>query len=99
MSHKTQEEMKSILQSYRSHKGTQKDFCAAHGIKANQLHYWQRKLSKVTTVSKGNKFIPLKIGAIELTKQIEISYPNGNTIRIAATTPVELVERLLQIRC
>ncbi len=99
MRHKTQEEMELILQSYRNHKGTQKDFCAAHGIRANQLHYWQRKLSKVNTVAKGNKFIPLKIGSVELTKEIEISYPNGNTVRVPATTSVALVEQLLQIRC
>lgn len=99
MRHKTQEEMELLLRSYRNHKGTQKDFCAAHGIKANQLHYWQRKLSKSQSAPKGNKFIPLKIGPAELTHQIEIRYPNGNTIRLPASTSVALVEQLLQIRC
>ena len=99
MRQKTQAEMEFLLRVYRNHKGTQKDFCAAHGIKANQLHYWQRKLSKVPAAPKGNKFIPLKVGGMELTNQIEISYPNGNIVRVPMTTSVELVTQLLQIDC
>ncbi len=99
MRHKTQAEMEILLRSYRNHEGTQKDFCAAHGIRANQLHYWQRKLSKTASATKSNKFIPLKVEAVELTERIEINYPNGNTVRIPATTAVKLVEQLLQIRC
>ncbi len=99
MRHKTRDEMESILQSYQNHEGKQKDFCAAHGIRANQLHYWRRKLSKAAPVSKANKFIPLKIGAVELTEQIEINYPNGNSVKLPTTTPLALVEQLLQIRC
>lgn len=99
MRHKTEEEMSILLESYNTYEGTQKDFCEAHGIKANQLHYWKHKLSKSNSAPKGNKFIPLKIEGVERTTQIEISYPNGNTVRVPVTTSVELVEQLLNIRC
>ena len=97
MKHKTQKEMESLLESYKSYSGTQKDFCAVHGIKANQLHYWRQKLSKKIRHAKSNKFIPLKIESVELSTQIEISYPNGNILRLPANTTINIVAQLLQI--
>ena len=97
MKHKTQKEMESLLDSYKSYSGTQKDFCIAHGIKANQLHYWRQKLSKKKRLTKSNKFISLKIESTELPTQIEISYPNGNILRLPANTTVSIVAQLLQL--
>ena len=97
MKHKTQKEMESLLEFYKSYSGTQKDFCAVHGIKANQLHYWRQKISRERELTKSNKFIPLKIESTELSTPIEISYPNGNILRLPANTTVSIVAQLLQI--
>ena len=104
MKRTTQKEMKYLLESYQEYKGTQKDFCKEHGIKAHTLHYWQKKLSNTESDNKGNKFLPIAIKDSSLSSQvpstqIEIGYSNGNTIRLSATTSTTLIHQLLQIRC
>lgn len=99
MKHKTKEEIEHLLQSYQTYSGSQKDFCKEYGIKASTLYYWRRKLSRAQIVSKGSKFIPLEVEEKKISEQIEISYPNGNKIRLPIATSISLVEHLLQIHC
>ncbi len=105
MKRTTQKEMENLLESYKAYRGTQKDFCKEHGIKAHTLHYWRNKLSNAESDNKGNKFLPIAIKDYSLSSQapsstqIEIGYSNGNTIRLSATTSITLIHQLLQIRC
>lgn len=104
MKRTTQKEMAYLLESYKEYRGTQKDFCKEHGIKAHTLHYWRNKLSNAESDNKGNKFLPIAIKDSSLlsqvpSTQIEIGYSNGNTIRLSITTSTTIIHQLLQIRC
>lgn len=99
MKHKTKKEMEELLLAYSNYSGNKKDFCADQGIKAHTLYYWQRKLANSSCGSKGTNFIPLQIKAVDSISRIEVSYPNGNIVRLPANSPIDLLEQLLQISC
>lgn len=91
--------MAVLLQRQKESGLSVKSFCSNEGIAPSSFYYWQKKLRKEDT---GGRFIPLLVRAPGLVAcpasgqmpapgmdntPLEITYPNGTTLRIRRTTP------------
>lgn len=71
------ERMLSLVEQWRGSGMTQKEFCMEAGIKLGTFSYW---VSRSRENEKG--FMPLMPEKNNLTKEVELTYPNGVKIKI-----------------
>ena len=101
--------MAVLLERHKESGLSVKSFCSNEGIASSTFFYWQKKLRKEDT---GGRFIPLLVRAPGSTAcptsgqshasgmdntALEITYPNGTTLRIRQTLDLAGLRSLVSL--
>jgi hypothetical protein len=96
-----------IYTRYRSSGLTVNGFCSNEGIHPSKFYYWQKRIRASSSHPLvGNGFLPLAIdtpaksssGFCGTENQLEITYPEGTTLRLRGNITVEDILTLLKPR-
>ncbi len=74
--------MKAEVARWRQSGLSQKEFCQQLGMKVGTFAYWVTRSNKI---EKEKGFIPILPGQGVIASEIEVSYPNGVRIKVAAS--------------
>ena len=94
-SRRTAEEMFPLVEQYLQSGQTRKAFCAAHGISASQLHYWQGKYPRKGAVSQGAAFLEISAPAAGERAVMEVVYPGEVRLRLFVPASATFLRSLL----
>ena len=82
------EQMAQVLRAQASSGLNKKDFCKAEGISRSLFFYWQRRLSKMSSVSKEESgFTQVSVFAAS---ELELRLPSGTWIGVRSNSTGEL---------
>lgn len=84
--------MKAEVEKWRQSGLTQKEFSQQLGMKVATFAYWVSR----TRDEKEKGFIPLAPGKVDLGAEIELTYPNGVRLKVAASD-AGLLSRLIHL--
>jgi hypothetical protein len=95
-----------IYSRYRESGLTVNDFCSNEGLHPSKFYYWQKRIRSSPHPLVSNGFLPLSIdppaypssGSLVTENQLEITYPEGTTLRLHGNITVEDILTLLKIR-
>lgn len=84
--------MKAEVERWRQSGLTRKEFSNQLGMKLATFSYWVSR----TREDKGTGFIPLVAGKVDSAAEIELTYPNGVRLKVAASD-LGLLSRLIHL--
>ncbi len=101
-------EMYSLIERWRNSGKSQKAICKETGSSFSVFKYWHKKqkieqgIFKGSSTSKGTVknvggFIPIKQNISEELPELQISYPNGVTIKCASSIAINQLKQLIEI--